>query len=253
MPLLEDSYISFVNLDHRKDRLALMQKTLYQVGLPITRTRGILPHEYKGEPARVRVMQNRTPGAIGCHFAQVSIMETALRRDEHAFVMEDDLIFCEDFHERMAIIDQFVQNREWDVIWLGGTFHAAGKGPWWHKGPPLFRDAETTDNPRMMRTYGAFCTYAYIVNKTSLKKILGLLDLWLPKSMGIDWLFIQIQPQLQTFAFVPGCIIQRDNKSDIGKGDTIFSGFAKLGPYWFQKRMTDFDPTTFDWKEAKRK
>jgi hypothetical protein len=114
----------------------------------------------------------------------------------------------------------------------------------------LGRDAETTDDPWMMRTFGAFCTYAYIVRDRSIERVLHLLDEWLDLSMGIDWAMIQIQPQLQTFAFVPGSVIQRDNKSDIGSGMTIFSGFSKLGPYWFAERMEDFDPTTFEWHEA---
>jgi hypothetical protein len=31
---------------------------------------------------------------------------------------------------------------------------------------------------------------------------------------------------------------------------THFSGFKKLGPYWWQVRMRDFDPTAFNWHEA---
>lgn len=247
--LIKNSYVSFVNLDHRKDRLERMISSLDTVRIEAVRQRGMLPQEYKGDPKKVAKMMARTPGAVGCHFSQVEIMEKAWRRDKHAFVMEDDLVFCQDFHERMVIIESFLEKEDWDVIWLGGTFHT--NPPFWHKYPPLHRDAETTSNPYIMRTYGAFCTYAYIVNRSSIGKVLRLLDEKVSESIGIDYLFIQIQPQLRTFAFVPGCITQYDNKSDIGKGMTIFSGFAKLGPYWFQKRMEDFDPTTYNWGEAK--
>lgn len=247
--LLNDSlvYSSFVNLDHRKDRLDGMLISLSRIPLNATRTKGMMPSEYVGDPKRVKVMRDRTPGAVGCHFSQVKIMEDALSLDRHAFVMEDDLIFCDDFHERWTIIDEFTSTRPWDIIWLGGTFHI--NPPYWHK--RLGRDAELTDHPRMIRTFGAFCTYAYLVNRTSIKKVLTLLDKELDRSIGIDWAMIQIQPILQTFAFVPGCITQYDNRSDIGNGITRFSGFAKLGPYWFQKKMTDFDPTTFNWHEAR--
>jgi hypothetical protein len=163
----------------------------------------------------------------------------------------------------MDIIEDFTSTNAWDVIWLGGTFHV--NPPWWHcpkgKGgrPDLNRDAECTSNPRMVRTYGAFCTYAYIVNKQSLAKVLLMLDAGLPRSIGIDHLFITIQPQLRTFAFVPGCVSQYDHISDIGvdrfgkPAETKFSGFSKLGPYWYQPRMELFDPTTFNWHEAKKK
>jgi len=106
----------------------------------------------------------------------------------------------------------------------------------------------------MKRTYGAFCTYAYVVNVKSIEKILNLFDEHLHTSIGIDWLFIKLQPQLKCFAFVPGSVKQMDNKSDIGTGMTIFSGFSKLNGtvensrYWYQENMSDFDPNTFEWK-----
>lgn len=246
--LLEQSYISFVNLDHRQDRLIRMNHSLEVAGLTAIRERGMLPHEYRGDPARVLKMRNRTPGAIGCHYSQVAIMAKALAAGNHAFVMEDDLIFCRDFQKRIAMIDEFTQKNAWDVIWLGGTFHI--NPPYWHK--TFGRDAETTHDPYFMRTYGAFCTYAYIVNGRSLGTVIRMLEEQVPNSIGIDYAFIQIQPKLKTFAFVPGCITQYDNRSDIGKGMTIFSGFAKLGPYWYQDRLEDFNPATYNWHEAKR-
>lgn len=250
--LLDDCYISFVNLAHRKDRLTRMWASLNKVGINAVRTPGMLPSEYRGDKEKVAVMQNRTPGAIGCHYSQVKVMEEAYRRGKHAFVMEDDLIFCEDLPKRIAIMEGFIETHEWDILWMGGTFHI--NPPFWHK--KLGRDAELTNHSRMVRTYGAFCTYAYIVNYTSLTKVLWMLEELVPTSMGIDWAMIQMQPKLFTYAFVPGCITQYDNKSDIGKGMTIFSGFAKLNgtiqnsAYWYQDRMENFDPRKFDWHEA---
>lgn len=245
--LLTNSYISFVNLDHRKDRLQRMLESLDKVGIEAVRTRGMLPSEYSGNPKRVEVMQNRTPGAIGCHFSQLSIMQEAHKRDQHAFVMEDDLIFCSDFLKRISWIERFISHHPWDVIWLGAMFHV--HPPWWHK-KDLGRDAEITDDPWIMRTYGAFSTHCYIVNKESLHKVLVMLDEQLDTTIGIDYSFIQMQPHLHTYTFVPGCVIQYDNQSNIGKGQTIFSNFKKLGPYWFQDTLDGFDPRVFNWHEA---
>lgn len=251
MPLLDQSYISYINLDHRTDRRAHMERTLGALGINAIRTRGMLPSEYKGDPAKIRCMLSRPQkGAIGCHFSQVSIMEEAARQGKHAFVMEDDLVFCSDFHKRLAILEEFCSGHPWDVLWLGGTYHI--NPPWWHKND-LGRDAEQTYNPRVMRTYGAFSTHAYIVNRESIVKCLTWIDEILPLSMGIDWAFIQLEPHLYTYAFVPGCVIQFDNQSDIGKGVTVFSGFKKLGPHWFADKMEDFDPSTYDWHEARRR
>lgn len=251
---IEQCYLSFVNLKHRQDRLQRMIQSLTAAGLGAYRTPGMLPNaaieEARIDPKRVEVMRRRTPGAIGCHFSQVKIMRKALQRGLHAWVMEDDLVFCSDFQERLGYMADFLETHPWDVLWLGGTFHV--NPPWWHK-ETLGRDAELTDDPRMIRTYGAFCTYAYVVNVASLPTVLSQLDQLLDKSIGIDWAFIQMQPNLYTYAFVPGSVIQYDNQSDIGKGPTIFSGFKKLGPYWYQEKAEDFDPTKYNWAEAHRR
>lgn len=260
-------YISYINLDSRPDRNSHMIAELNRVGLNAERTRAMLPQEYVGNPDKVRVMWIRSVshGAVGCHYSQVKVMEEGLKRKEHTMVLEDDLIICSDIKVRLEYIQLFLDTHEWDIFFLGGTFHV--KPPWWHKkghSPDLQmctckleRDAERTDDPRIMRTYGAFSTHAYIVNVHSIEKILNYFDENVYLSMGIDWLFIKMQPELKAFAFVPGCIKQYDNKSDIGSGMTVFSGFATLNGtlknsrYWWQDRMDEFDPETFDWAETK--
>lgn len=261
MSLLENSYASFINLDYRKDRLIHMQKELTKAGIAAERTKGMLPNEYKGDKKKVEVMMQRTPGAVGCHMSQVNIMAKALSLNKHAFVMEDDLVFCEDFLKRLEYIEKFLSTHNWDLLWLGGTVHI--NPPYWHTGknPDLLgtkvgRDAEPTDDPRIIRTYGAFSTYAYIVNVKSIEKILNLLDSVVHESMGIDWAFIKLQPQLLTYMFLPGCVKQMDNPSDIGKPHangkqafTYFSQFEKsTGPYFWKKRMEEFDTKTIRWK-----
>lgn len=258
-----NTYASFVNLDHRKDRLEHMTMELDRVGIKAVRTRGMPVAETPNED-KYMVMRLRTPGAIGCHLSQVKIMQEALERDKNAFVMEDDLIFCNDLKERLDYIEKFTKTHDWDVIFLGATFQL--NPPYWHSGTnkdlplenPLKRDAECTDDPRMIRTYGCFSTYAYIVNKDSISKILQYFDANVHLSMGIDWLFIKMSPQLNAFTFVPGSVIQMNNPSDIGYGMSVFSNFLKMNgtfensAYVFKHKMEDFDPTTFDWKEAKK-
>lgn len=246
--LVNHSYVSFVNLDHRTDRLKRMEESLAEINLKAVRTRGLKPDEVQVDPKRVEVMRKRTPGAIGCHFAQVSVMEQALRMGAHAWVMEDDLIFCDDFWFRIVGLEKFCDENPWDILWLGATFHV--NPPYWHK-DTLGRDAECTLDPHVMRTYGAFCTYAYIVNKDSIAKVLEGLDRLLDKSIGIDWAMIQLQPHLRTYAYVPGCVTQYDNRSDIGNGMTVFSNFGKEIPWFFARNARNFDVRSHDWKEAK--
>ena len=264
--LLDQSYISYLNLDHRADRLEHIQKELEKAGIEATRTRGKRPAEFDLTEQRLQVMKNRTPGAIGCYMGQIEIIEEAQRRGQHAMVLEDDCMFCYDFKERVAYIENFLIGKEWDIIWLGATFHV--NPPWWYTGSNpdmpsmpseyfntdslgIRRDAECTEDPRIIRTYACFCTYAYVVNHKSIQKALKMLEDLMPASMGIDWSMIVMQPSLKTYSFVPGCIRQIDNMSDIGNGMTVFSGFAMLGPYWYADKMNDFDPAAFNWAEAK--
>lgn len=260
MDLIKDSYIGFLNMDHRIDRQIHMNDQLKKVGIKANRHRGKPPEEFDLNDRKIQVMKRRTVGAVGCHYGQVEIMKTALDNNQNAIVFEDDLIFCEDFKERLQIIEDWTEQNPWDVFWLGGTFHSPA---YWHtighnRELPqchctLGRDCVPTADPRIMRTYGAFCTYAYIVNIKSLEKVLNLLDENVALSMGIDWLFILLQPRLKCYAFVPGSVKQMDNQSDIGNGMTMFSGFKRLNgteensKYWFQNRMEDFDPNHYLW------
>lgn len=271
MGLLDDSYISFVNLEHRKDRLESITSQLNRFGIKATRTPGIYSYERTEEKSVMTKMLSRPQvGALGCFLAQMDIMKEALRQKKHAWVMEDDIILCEDYLERIAYLDKWIEEegveeeglfdwgtswfvqhpKEFDVLWMGATFHV---NPPWHHKDTLGRDAETTSNPRILKTYGSFNTYNYIVHRDSVEHVLQLLESTLPTSIGIDASFITLSPNLETYAFVPGCSKQMDNESDQYPGAyTKFSGFFKLGPYVYQERMEDFDPTTYNWAECTR-
>lgn len=242
--LLDDCHISFLNLNHRTDRLAHMQAELDRVGIVAKRMKGNVFNSFDLSNPKLYTMLQRTPGAIGCHYGQVSIMEESLARKKHAFVMEDDLVFCSDIKERLTHIEGFLNSHPWDIFWLGGTYHT--DYPYWHNKShhqlrqcncSLNRDYEITEDPRIVRTYGAFSTFAYIVNVNSIEKILRMLEENIHFSIGIDFLFIYLQPQLFTYAFNPGCVKQIDNVSDIGTGITYFSGFSKLGPHWWADKL----------------
>lgn len=258
-------HIKFVNLAHRADRLAHMTDQLSRAGIVAERFDGIDWRSRRWDH-KWNTMLNRTPGACGCHESQVSIMREALGDGKHAVVFEDDCVFCSDFQERFAHIQTWLDTHDWDVFYLGASVHVGP--PWWHKtghshelpdcNCTLNRDAETTDDPHVLRCYGIFATFAYIVNKNSLSKVIDALEEIKPKSMGIDWSMIALGHKLKQFCFVPGCVRQYSNQSDIGNGVTNWDGFLKLNgtfensAYVFQDKMTDLDPKTFAWKEAQR-
>lgn len=270
MSLISDSYISFVNLSHRTDRLKHIQDQFNKVGLIAERTPGIYPHELDLTNPKYAKMVNRTIGATGCYESQLNVMKKALSLNKHAMIFEDDVVLCEDFVKRLEYIENWQSIKhnisagtksciDWQVVWLGGTFHVGGnRGPYWHT-KTLGHDASLTDDPRMLRSYGSFSTYAYLVSKDHLENVIKKLEDFMPNSIGIDYSFIKLAPEMFNYVFVPGCCKQIDNESDQNPGSgewTMFSKFSKLNgtiensAYWFQERMEDFDPYTFDWAEA---
>lgn len=253
----DESFISYVNLPDRTDRLDHMIKELDKADIFAERTIGMYPHQFDRHDPDTQVQWNRTPGSIGCMESQMNVMRKAYDRDKSAIVLEDDVVLCSDFKKRMDYLQHFLNfQKNWDVAWLGGTVHI--NPPYWHigganpdlPGTKLTKDAEPTWDPRIIKCWGAFSTHAYIVNYDSIQKVLNLLELVKKESMGIDWSFIRISYLLQTYMFLPGMVKQMDNRSSIGQGDTIFSGFSKLGPYWWQDTMDEFDPSTIVWPKG---
>lgn len=254
MSLLNECYIGYLNLDSRPDRREHIEKELSIAGIKAERTRGRLPNEFDLNDPKIQVMKNRTAGAIGCHMGQVEIMQKALAEGKHAFVMEDDCVFCSDIHDRIDIAESFLKDKDWTALWGGGTYHANNPA-WWHKAghsPDLSycnctigKDVEKTESKYLVKTYGCFSTHCYIINKKHIQDVLDFLDKNVHLSMGIDWLMILMQPLVETYAFVPGMVKQMDNMSNIGNGMTIFSGFSMLGNHWWQDKMSNFDYENF--------
>lgn len=261
--LLDDCYISYLNLDHRTDRKEHIERELARVGINATRTRGKLPDEYDLSDPKYHIMLNRTPGAIGCWMGMREMMVEAIKRNQHCFIMEDDVVMASDYKERIWYMEKFFETHDWDIFFGGALFHC--NPPHWHngngymlEGSNIGRDAELTDDPRVIRTWGCFSTHNWIIKRESVQNVMELLDSVMHRSIGIDHACIILQPQLKCYTFVGGSASQIDNMSDIGTGMTMYSNFSRLNgdvensKYWFTDKIEDFDPLTFDWHEIKK-
>ena len=256
--LIGSSEAIYINLEKDIDRNERIKVELKRVGIKASRFAGLLP-EQCGDISKLKKMQ-RQKGAVGCFFSHTGAMSLAMIRNKHAFIMEDDLVFCDDMKERMEIAEEFLKGKDWDIFWLGGTYHS--NPPKWHdenhSNPDLpncdcklGRDVELTSNPRIVKTYGIWSTYAYIINKNSLVKIMMMLSNGIEDFYSIDHAFISLQPKLNTYAFVPAMVKQYDSKSNIQDGVMKFSTFSSLGAYWFAEKMNDVDPSSINWAEAR--
>jgi len=241
---LGNCYIGYVNLKERIDRNEHMQNELARIGLEAHRKNAYTPQFIKSvvQPSKIQKMLDTTPGACGCMYSQMDIITDGITFGKSPIVLEDDVVFASDTIERINLFFDWLNNNDpdFDVAWLGCTVH---KEPRWHKlghqqnlpcDCSLNKDWEPTNNINIIRTYGIWSTFAYVVNIKSADKILKMLHDIMPQSIGIDFSFIALQPKLRTYAFCPGITKQFDNISNIGSGVTRFSGFASLGQHWFQ-------------------
>lgn len=260
---LEDCYVSYLNLDIRPERKIHIENELIRIGINAERTRGKLPNEYDLADPKYSVMLNRTPGAIGCWMGMREMMMEAIKRNKHCFIFEDDVVLSTDYKERLNYMANFFEGQDWDIWWGGALFHC--RPPHWHSGHGFLlngsnvgKDAEQTDDVRVMRTYGCFSTHNWLIKRESVKKVMYLLDGIMHRSIGIDHACIILQPQLLTYTFVGGSAKQIDNLSNIGTGITMYSNFSKLNgsiensAYWFTDKINDFNPENFDWAECRK-
>jgi hypothetical protein len=261
--LLDDCYIAYINLAHRVDRKEHMERELARVGIKAERFEAIRTNGPEWNKPPYITMFNRTRGAIGCYLSMLSVMKTALEKNKHAFILEDDLHFCQDFPKRFGHVEKFLLQHPWHIFWFGALFHC--NPAYWHTGRnPLLMgsslgyDAKLTDDPNIVRTFGCFSTHCWLVNRDFLEEIIARFESVLHESIGVDFSAIMLQPKLLTYTYVPGMVIQIDNMSDIGQGMTIYSGFSKLNgtkensAYWFQEKNEDFNPSAFNWSECEK-
>lgn len=152
-------------------------------------------------------------------------------------ILEDDILLCEDFHERFKYIeDNF--NLDWDIFFLSSFYHLNNDESRWYKSG----DFEFTNIKYIHRVYGSFCAHAYLINPKSKEKIIKLMEENFEKTFAVDHLYILIQPHLNCYSFTPGMTNQIVSRSDIDGGIKDQNVFESIvGPHFFSNNLKDFD------------
>ena len=96
---------NFINLDHRLDRKAQVEKVLKSLGMGfVQRTSGVLDRD----------------GALGCAKAHVKVLQAGIKSGrEFIVILEDDVKLASSPNEIHAAISTFLTNPYLDVICLG--------------------------------------------------------------------------------------------------------------------------------------
>ena len=238
-----------INLDHRPDRWATMQRELRRINLPARRFSAMTPNEFFEPPGAAPLIEGKRTSGNWASMAYLMRLNQGTDRD--LLMLEDDVIICGDFWERMVYLEDNI-DFDWDVIFLGATFHLdrnASNGRWHPERP---NDVERTPFRHLFRSYGTWSNHGMIVRGRSAGKVLTAMRSVMGVARGSDHALILVQPQLQAYVFVPGCVMQHNGESDVAEGGgwTQFSDFLKMGPYVYQHRLADWDVGSYDWAEA---
>lgn len=242
----------YINLAHRKDRLAKLLPQLSRHGITAARFEAQTQQDFTGSTRDSAAMLARTghaAGAVGCYQSHMTLWEQAIAKGTKILgVIEDDAIICDDFQQRLQYIAQNF-DREWDILFLSAVYHCNPSG--WHT-KPLGRDFELTDLKYIHRVYGSFGTQCYLVNGERLPKLRKLMADNIYRAYAVDHCLLQLQPSLQCFSFTPGCVFQSDGASDVGTGWSQFSNFYRIcGRHVFAAKLSDFDYDNYNWAEGR--
>ena len=159
--------IYFINLDSSKDRLEYMNQQGKNNNLNLVRYPAVYGKDIDKESLIQRgILDNNhklKDGELGCYLSHLGILKKAHRdKDNIIMVLEDDIIFNEDFKEKLNEYYKEVPN-DWDIIYLGGS-RLRGRKISEHVLKGVY-DKEVNGNYNMGM-------YAVLLNKKSINKIL---------------------------------------------------------------------------------
>jgi len=120
--------IYVLNLDIRPDRWEQFQERAEKAGITgFERVRAV-----EGDKCPHPAWWRSGNGAWGCLLSHARVCQDALMDElKNYLVFEDDVVFSEDFAERLPKIMDRLEGTEWDQLYLGGQHLYVEAGPPW--------------------------------------------------------------------------------------------------------------------------
>jgi hypothetical protein len=107
-----------INLDRRQDRWDSFQRSLKGIHWPFREPERVPAVD--GDAVTVPIWWKQGGGAWGCLMSHVRIIEDCIRAGVgRVLIMEDDVVFVEDFAEQLRAFLKHVPE-DWDQLYLGG-------------------------------------------------------------------------------------------------------------------------------------
>lgn len=180
-----------INLDKRPDKWASCEKEFNKIQLNVERISG-----YDGflePPANIR------PGEVGCLKSHLKVFEIAKERNLDSFLLlEDDVQFIEDFHNKFNEIEP--QLFPYEMLYFGSNPHSGSR----HEVSPNLN--------RITYTYAAHCV---IFKSSCFDDIIN--QLRGPMLLPVDVVYGQQQVVHAAYSIKPSLAWQRKEFSDINQ------------------------------------
>ena len=191
--------VYYINLDHRTDRRAHIERQLNSIGLV---------------SQRIPAVYDKTRGILGCGKSHVRAVETFLKSGAtYGIILEDDFTFAGDLEPTRQMFREFFKAAiEWDVVMLAGNVLKDEEGPL----PSLRKvlDAQTTSGYMITREFAPILL-------ENLRHGVGHLERHYMQTgrknhnYCLDIYWKQLQPISKWYIFNPKLGIQMESYSDI--------------------------------------
>jgi hypothetical protein len=194
--------IFVINLEHRVDRRAAMQRQLRKIGWHAELFLAIQPHDSAGFPSI---------GARGCFLSHLSVLKKArTAAAQQLVILEDDVNFVPDFSRRWALSMSELERQEWSIFYPGHVLDNLPAGL-----------------SRIQSDTAVQCAHFMVVNGRAISALIEGLELILSRIPGhpmggpmhVDGAYSTLRkqnPSLLTYAYFPSLGYQRSSRTDIG-------------------------------------
>ena len=175
----------YINLDHAVERDSIIQNQIKESKLlfDIERFSAVYGKNVPGK------LESLSAGQLGCLLSHIGVVEKSLTTDDHLMVLEDDEEFSSMLNHSITLTNE-LDPKDWDIFYIDLTiveiedFLFVGRNF-----NSLIKNNLKPTALKLPVSFKAYGTHAYIINKNSKYKILGLLKNNLNIGLAIDNIF----------------------------------------------------------------
>lgn len=201
--------VYFINLDHRTDRLAEIQKEVSEMGFPAEKVH------------RISAIWKPEIGSLGCALSHIKALNTFLQSNsDTCLILEDDFMRTIDINfMKFLFKDLFETVKEFDVVMLAGKVFQkdSSNSFFFHR----VQDAQTTSAYLITRAFAPKL-------KQNLEEAAQGIESWYTQHKKpsheycIDIYWKKLQPVSRWYIVNPKIGLQRESYSDIENKTTNY-------------------------------